>query len=75
MHKGSKANITGKSGEFRMLTMNKEIIENLLLSELEEVNGGQSSRDCHCSSGAGEIVVIEVPIESDPDDSDGTVYC
>ena len=55
--------------------MNKEIIENLLLSELEEVKGGQAYRDCHCSSGAGEVVVIEVPIESNPDDSDGTVYC
>lgn len=55
--------------------MNKEIIENLRLSELEEVKGGQAYRDCHCSSGAGEVVVIEVPIESDTDDSDGTVYC
>lgn len=55
--------------------MSKELIENLLLSELEEVNGGQASRDCHYSSGAGEVVVIEVPIESAPDDSDGTVYC
>lgn len=55
--------------------MNKEIIENLLLSELEEVKGGQAYRDCHCSSGAGKVVIIEVPIESDTDDFDGTVYC
>ena len=55
--------------------MSKELIENLLLSELEEVNGGQAYRDCHCSSGAGEVVVIEVPIETDTDDSDGIVYC
>lgn len=33
--------------------------EILLGSEMEEVKGGLTSGDCHCSSGAGQNVVIE----------------
>lgn len=54
--------------------MNKEIIENLLLSELEEVKGGQAYRDYHCSSGAEKVVIIEVPTEDGSEDSDGAIY-
>ncbi|MBP3243701.1 MAG: hypothetical protein J6M59_08730 [Bacteroidaceae bacterium] len=43
--------------------MSKEVIESLLLSEMIEVKGGQASKDCYCDSGAGETVVIQVPIE------------
>ena len=57
-----------------MLSKNKEIIENLLLSELEEVKGGQAYRDCHCSSGAGKVVIIEVPTEDGSEDSNGIIY-
>ena len=42
--------------------MKKELIENLLLSELAEVKGGLTSKDCHCTSGAGEVVIM-VPVE------------
>lgn len=43
--------------------MKKEQIEELLLSELAEVKGGQASQDCHCESGAAETIIIEVPEE------------
>jgi hypothetical protein len=54
--------------------MSKEIIENLQLSELEEVKGGQAYRDYHCSSGAEKVVIIEVPTEDGSEDSDGAIY-
>lgn len=47
-------------------------MEKLLLSELSEVKGGTASKDCHCESGAGETVIIEVPT-IDPDEP--IVYC
>ena len=42
--------------------MKRELIEDFLLSELAEVKGGQASKDCHCSSGAAETIIV-VPIE------------
>ncbi|MBQ8245603.1 MAG: hypothetical protein IJZ42_00525 [Lachnospiraceae bacterium] len=48
--------------------MNKKVVENLLTSELENVNGG-SAGTCICENGgAGETVIIEVPPvpEDDP---------
>lgn len=54
--------------------MSKELIENLLLSEMTEVKGGQASKDCHCESGAGEVVVIEVPNEK-PEEPVGPILC
>lgn len=32
--------------------------EDFLLSELEEVKGGLTTKDCHCISGAGEMIVV-----------------
>lgn len=54
--------------------MSKELIENLLLSEMTEVKGGQASKDCHCESAAGEFVVIEVPNEK-PEEPVGPILC
>lgn len=54
--------------------MSKELIENLLLSEMIEVKGGQSSKDCYCESGAGEVVVVEVPVEV-PEEPAGPILC
>ena len=42
--------------------MKRELIEDFLFSELAEVKGGQASKDCHCSSGAAETIIV-VPIE------------
>lgn len=39
--------------------MKKSEIETLLLSEMEEVNGGSGSRTCVCEKGgAGETVIV-----------------
>ncbi|MBR6455377.1 MAG: hypothetical protein IKS72_00365 [Prevotella sp.] len=45
--------------------MNKQFIENLLLSELAEVKGGKASNACFCESGAGETVIV-VPSPEEP---------
>lgn len=37
--------------------MKKELIEKLMLSDLAEVKGGQLTNDCHCTSGAGQVVL------------------
>lgn len=42
--------------------MKSSEIEKLLLSELQEVHGGNSSKDCNCLSGAAETI-ITVPTE------------
>lgn len=39
--------------------MKKKEIESLLLSEMEEVNGGSSSCSCVCDNGgAGETIIV-----------------
>lgn len=38
--------------------MEKKFIEDFLFSDLVDVKGGQGMNDCHCSSGAGEVVII-----------------
>ena len=45
--------------------MKKELIENFLLSELAEVKGGQAAKDCYCTSGAAETIIVE-PSEPEP---------
>lgn len=46
--------------------MKKNEIEYLLLSEMEEVNGGKGSRTCVCQNGgAGEIVIVP-PTDPEP---------
>ena len=58
--------------------MKRELIEDFLLSELAEVKGGQASKDCHCSSGAAETIILE-PIEDEPTDPsyppEGPIWC
>lgn len=51
------------------------MMEKLLLSELAEVKGGQASKDCICTSGAAEAIIIEVPQEPEPIEPSGPVYC
>lgn len=55
--------------------MNKDLMENFLLSELAEVKGGLSTKDCVCTSGAGQYVVISsMPDGGSIEDSDdGTI--
>lgn len=54
--------------------MNKEIIENLLLSELEEVKCRIAYIDCHLCSGTDKVVIIENPFEVDIDAPNSIVY-
>lgn len=37
--------------------MKSSEIEQLLLSELQEVHGGNSSMNCQCQSGAAETII------------------
>ena len=49
--------------------MNKKVVENLLTSELENVNGGAAGT-CVCENGgAGETVYIVQPGEEEPEDN------
>ena len=45
-------------GNKKTTKMKKEVIEKLMLSDLAEVKGGQLNNDCHCTSGAGQVVVV-----------------
>lgn len=47
--------------------MKKNEIESLLLSEMEEVNGGSGSRTCVCENGgAGETVIVYPTVPEEP---------
>ncbi len=44
--------------QLKITKMKKEVIEKLMLSDLAEVKGGQLNNDCHCTSGAGQVIVV-----------------
>ena len=58
----------------KIQTMRKNEIEDLLLSEMEEVNGGSGSSTCVCDNGgAGETIIVSPSV---PDESEkGWVEC
>lgn len=54
--------------------MRKNEIEDLLLSEMEEVNGGSGSRTCVCDNGgAGETIIVSPSVPDEPEK--GCVEC
>ena len=54
--------------------MRKNEIEDLLLSELEEVNGGSGSSTCVCDhGGAGETIIVSPSVPTEPEN--GLVEC